>query len=74
MENVISRDNGIVPLVMKLYHGSYLTAPKLIYDSHEGFDINFSKGGMWGRGIYFAVNASYSCNGYSYKVPPDSVY
>ena len=24
---------------------------------------------MWGKGIYFAVNASYSCPGYSYPVP-----
>lgn len=24
---------------------------------------------MWGKGIYFAVNASYSCSLYSYKVP-----
>ena len=24
---------------------------------------------MWGKGIYFAVNASYSCPSYSYSVP-----
>jgi len=24
---------------------------------------------MWGKGIYFAVNASYSCPGYSHPVP-----
>ena len=25
-----------------------------------GFDIKYAREGMWGRGIYFAVNASYS--------------
>ena len=24
---------------------------------------------MWGKGIYFAVNANYSCPGYSFPVP-----
>ena len=24
---------------------------------------------MWGKGIYFAVNANYSCPAYSYQVP-----
>ncbi len=24
---------------------------------------------MWGKGIYFATNASYSCPTYSFKVP-----
>jgi hypothetical protein len=24
---------------------------------------------MWGRGIYFAVNAEYSCRGYKFTVP-----
>lgn len=24
---------------------------------------------MWGNGIYFAVNANYSCPSYSYRVP-----
>ncbi len=30
---------------------------------------------MWGKGIYFAANANYSCPGYSYSVPAlPSVY
>jgi len=24
---------------------------------------------MWGKGIYFAVNANYSCPNYSFQVP-----
>lgn len=36
----------------------------------SGLTINYSSdSGMWGRGIYFAVNANYSCPGYSWKVP-----
>jgi len=34
----------------------------LIYDGEEGFDIKFANEGCWGRGIYFARNASYSHN------------
>ena len=45
-----------------LYHGTSQTAPDLIYGGREGFDMNFSPGGMWGIGNYFAVNASYSDN------------
>jgi hypothetical protein len=37
----------------------------LIYDGEEGFDMRFSASGMWGQGVYFAVNASYS-NGYAF--------
>lgn len=29
---------------------------------------------MWGKGIYFAVNANYSCPGYSYVVPGTNTY
>ena len=29
---------------------------------------------MWGRGIYFAVNANYSCPNYSYQVPGTKTY
>merc|ERR1712083_117871 len=33
-----------------------------IYEGENGFDMCFSNDGMWGRGNYFAVNASYSTN------------
>jgi len=29
----------------------------------------YANDGLWGKGIYFAVNANYSCPGYSWKVP-----
>ena len=38
----------------------------------DGLNINYSKAGMWGKGLYFAVNARYSCPGYSYKLPEQS--
>ncbi len=51
----------------KLFHGSHKTPPVDIYESDEGFDFRFSAdGGLWGRGVYFAVKASFS-NHYSYR-------
>ncbi len=29
---------------------------------------------MWGRGLYFAVNANYSCPKYCYKIPGTNTY
>ena len=43
-----------------LFHGTKCNNPELIYEGTEGFDMRFSAQGMWGRGNYFAVNASYS--------------
>ena len=37
-----------------------VTPPELIYDGEIGFQTQFANAGMWGRGIYFAVNASYT--------------
>jgi hypothetical protein len=34
--------------------------PQTIYTGEEGFDMKYSKDGMWGRGLYFAQNAKYS--------------
>ena len=48
-----------------MYHGTRYTDPALIYKSDEGFDMAFSKGGMWGIANYFAKNSSYS-NGYAH--------
>ena len=45
-----------------LWHGTNYTDHKLIINGDEGFDMTYSEHGMWGRGIYFAVNASYSHN------------
>lgn len=43
-----------------LFHGTSQNDPKEIYQGAEGFDMRFSRDGAWGRGNYFAVNASYS--------------
>jgi len=41
----------------------------------DGLNIAYSNDAcMWGRGIYFAVNANYSCPNYSYKVPGTNTY
>jgi len=55
---------------MELFHGSSSTAPEEIYKSEEGFDMRFSRQGMWGQGNYFAESAKYSCS-YAYG---DSVH
>lgn len=48
-----------------LFHGSRNNDPESIYRSKSGFDMRHSRDGMWGRGNYFAKNASYS-HGYAY--------
>ncbi|KAG2386789.1 hypothetical protein C9374_001824 [Naegleria lovaniensis] len=49
----------------QLFHGTRGTNPILIYNGQDGFDMRFSASGMWGQGIYFAKNASYS-NSYGF--------
>ena len=51
---------------LSLFHGTGRHEPSDIYGGDSSFDMRFSRDGMWGRGNYFAVNASYS-NSYSYK-------
>ena len=57
---------GVNENVNELWHGTRNSKPSLFYKGEEGFDIKYSNQGMWGKGIYFAENASYSLN-YSYK-------
>ncbi len=54
-----------------MFHGTRATPPETIYKSEEGFNINYSGDGMWGKAIYFAYNSSYS-NGYSSQLPNGS--
>jgi hypothetical protein len=54
---------------MELFHGTRNTIPHEIYDGEYGFDSTFCSSGLWGLGTYFASNASYSCENYSYKLP-----
>jgi HEPN domain-containing protein len=49
-----------------LFHGTRGTPPEMIYGSETGFDMRFSRNGLWGYGNYFAVNAQYSLN-YAYN-------
>ena len=51
---------------MILFHGTRTNAPELMYKGDASFDMCYSKHGMWGRGNYFAVNASYA-DGYSHR-------
>ena len=52
-----------------LWHGTRGNDPRSIMATDAGLNINYSNDGMWGKGIYFAVNASYSCPAYSHQVP-----
>lgn len=51
---------------MDLFHGSSENKPEDIYKGECGFDMRYSRKGMWGHANYFAVNASYS---HSYAYP-----
>ena len=55
----------------QLFHGTRQNPPQLIYEGEEGFNINFSNGGSYGKAIYFAFNSSYS-NGYAFPLPSGS--
>ena len=48
-----------------LFHGTCGNNPEGIYRGTDSFDLRCSARGMWGRGVYFAVNASYS-NSYAH--------
>lgn len=63
---------GGVKRVLSLYHGTSNTDPRLIYQSDEGFNLNYSQPGMWGRANYFAANSAYSNAEYAYKLPDGS--
>lgn len=50
---------------LELFHGTSSNPPKCIYESEEGFDMRYSRKGLWGLGNYFAENANYaSCFAY----------
>jgi len=61
----ISKKNSGNVNALHLFHGSRSAIPSSIYQGEEGFDPRFSALGLWGKGCYFAVNASYSTN-YAY--------
>ena len=65
----IRKDFGLYPQVkeMNLWHGTRYTKLTDIYEPTEGLDPQYGNPGMWGRGVYFAVNASYSMPSYSHQ-------
>ena len=51
-----------------LFHGTRNADPELICKSFDtGFDLQYAAHGSYGKGLYFALNASYSCNGYQHQ-------
>ena len=50
---------------MSLFHGTASHKPEEIYTGDVSFDMRYCQSGMWGRGNYFAVDASY-CNSYAH--------
>ena len=59
IEDVAMKNKGVAN-VKNLYHGTGKTPPQAIYDSEEGFNLNYANVGMWGKANYFAFNSSYS--------------
>ena len=58
------------PKSLLLWHGTSGTDPVEVILKGNGLTTAYaSDSGLWGRGIYFAVNANYSCPSYSYRVP-----
>ena len=53
----------------RLFHGSSDVPPETIYKSEHGFDFRYGASGIFGRGAYFAVNASYSANSFAFGTP-----
>ena len=43
-----------------LFHGTRTNKPEAIFKGDASFDMRYCHSGLWGRGNYFAVNASYS--------------
>eukprot|EP00002_Diphylleia_rotans_P030588 TRINITY_DN62_c0_g2_i1.p1 TRINITY_DN62_c0_g2~~TRINITY_DN62_c0_g2_i1.p1 ORF type:complete len:1139 (+),score=268.25 TRINITY_DN62_c0_g2_i1:618-4034(+) len=64
---VMTEADGKAPETKLLFHGTGKNTPSLVYDdpNNKGFTMQYCESGMWGRGTYFAQNASYSV-GYSF--------
>ena len=59
---------GFPGLTRSLFHGSRQKPADYLIQNIDGLDPQFSDGGMWGRGVYFAENASYS-DSYAHRLP-----
>ena len=54
-------------MIRPLFHGTRGTEPQRIYKHDVGFCMDYARKGLWGSGLYFAVNSSYS-DGYAYDL------
>ena len=65
--------HGVDTNERSVWHGTSALDPSVIYeDRQDGFMMQYSHTGMWGRGIYFAKNSSYSTC-YAYKPEHSSI-
>jgi len=48
------------PPELQLFHGTSKTDPVDVYNGEVGFDMRFSRKGMWGEGSYFAEKARFT--------------
>ncbi len=61
--------NGIDDTELAVWHGTSSLEPSVIYsDTQDGFMMQYSRPGLWGRGLYFATKSSYS---HRYAFKPD---
>jgi len=62
LQHVKKKNNNdpSIQYVRTLFHGSSENDPSLIYNGEKGFMMQYAGKGTWGRGLYFAQNASYS--------------
>jgi hypothetical protein len=56
MEDIKSK-NKEDPNCKNMFHGTRATDPKIIYQSEDGFNVNYANNGAWGKAIYFAENS-----------------
>eukprot|EP01043_Picozoa_sp_COSAG02_P032795 COSAG02_NODE_2207_length_9517_cov_3.723508_2_plen_383_part_00 len=64
-KELMTKRSGSDPNEVSVWHSTRSTDPKIIYsDTQDGFMMQYSAKGMWGTGLYFAENASYS-DGYA---------
>ena len=60
-ERIMKLSGGKDPNIVRVWHGTRGSDPLIICkDESDGLMMQYSRKGMWGRGIYFAENASYS--------------
>jgi len=66
--SLLTAEGAAPPKTLLLFHGTSKIDPKRIYDGYyENFDVAYAKIGLWGKGIYFATDASYSCGSFAYN-------